>query len=81
MKSQNMLSLWGLGPRPQIDNPTSNFHIQDLISFRIISCFQYNHETSKNVVSLGSGAQTLHLGYLGTKKTYKAITPEPYHQF
>ena len=70
------LGVWGpeitfgpLGPRrpikPYVQNLSCNFHKQDLIFSRIKNWIQWNHKISKNVLTLGSGAQKLHLGHLG----------------
>ena len=73
---------WDLGPRNHIwviwiiwaqrtysaisPEPSFNFHKQDLIFSRIMRSIQLNHEISKNVLNLGSGAWKPHLGCIGT---------------
>ena len=48
-----------------VENPSSNFHKQDLIFSRIMRWMQWNNKMSRNVLILGSGTEKQHLGHLG----------------
>ena len=65
-------AIWAQNSLPEVllikslvKNPEFNFHKQDLIYLIIMRLIQYNHEISKKVLNLGSGAQKLNFGHLG----------------
>ena len=42
--------------KPLVQNPSCNFHKQVVIFSRIMTLSEWNHEISKNVLTLGPGA-------------------------
>ena len=51
--------------KPYVQNRGSNFHKQTTIFSRIMRLIQWNHEISRNFLTLGSDTRKLHLGHLG----------------